>query len=162
MKKLFFVGILLVYVFFANAQSDQSDERYENGKEWAEAVKKEITQVSPEDFYKTYSSALESGGHDFILIDIRTESEHNEGFIPGAFLIQRGVLEFRINSEDFWGDLNQDVPSKDHKIVLYCRSGSRSALGTRSLEMLGYTNVLSLEGGWKGWNEKYPNLKKEN
>lgn len=160
MKKLFIAGLFSVFVFYVAAQN--SEETYESGKEWAEAVKKEITQIAAEDFYKNYSSALENGGHDFILIDIRTETEHDAGFIPGAFLIQRGVLEFRINSEDFWSELNQEVPGKDQKIILYCRSGSRSALGTKSLEMLGYTNVLSLEGGWKGWNEKYPNLKKEN
>lgn len=160
MKKLFIAGLFSVLIFSVHAQTE--DKTYNSGKEWAEAVKEQITQIPSEAFYKLYSGALETGAHDFVLIDIRTEGEYNAGFIPGAFLIQRGVLEFRIDSEEFWGELNREIPDKNQQIILYCRSGSRSALGTKSLEMLGYTNVHSLEGGWKGWIEKYPNLKKEN
>ena len=160
MMRLLYIVLFSSVILGTHAQ--ESEKTFETGKEWAEAVKKEIKQINCEDFQKRYSSAVLDGDPDFVLIDIRTKEEHNEGFIPGAFLIQRGVLEFRITSEDFWGELSREVPDRDQKIILYCRSGNRSALGAKSLMMMGYTNVESLEGGWKGWNEKYPNLKKVN
>ena len=162
MMKIVAALFFTLMVFGAMAQSEETAETFESGKEWAEAVKKEITQISTEDFHQLYSDALQSGNPRFVLIDIRTRDEYDEGFIPGAFLIQRGVLEFSINSEDYWEEANQDIPPRDQKIILYCRSGNRSALGTKSLMMMGYTNVMSLEGGWKAWNKSYPNLKKVN
>lgn len=146
----------------ATGVTAQESAKFDSYKEMVTAAKAEIEQVSLADFHSTYTKALSVGGTEFILIDIRTESEFDEGFIPGAFLIQRGVLESRLEKDAVWEAFNHKKPKKTDTIILYCRSGSRSALAALSLKQLGYTNVLSLDGGWIGWNEKFPNLKKVN
>lgn len=83
-----------------------------------------------------------SAKDDIILLDIRTEAEYLAGHIQGAKWFPRGRLEFYI----------QDViKHADSKIVLYCRSGGRSALATLTMKNMGYTNVVDLDGGFKSW-----------
>lgn len=160
MQKLLLIATLLVALNLgANAQETKTFNSY---KEMVAVAKTEIELISIDDFHLIYTKALGIGGIDFTLIDIRTENEYNEGFIPGAFLVQRGVLESRLEKDAVWEALNHEKPEKDDTIILYCRSGSRSALAAQSLIKLGYKKVISLEGGWAGWNEKYPNLKKAN
>ena len=79
---------------------------------------------------------------EYAFVDVREPTETRMGFIPDAFLIPRGLLEFRIGSA---------VEDKNAKIVVYCKSGGRSALATRALKNLGYTNVISMDGGWTAW-----------
>lgn len=79
---------------------------------------------------------------DLILLDIRTEAEYLAGHIQGARWFPRGRLEFYIQ------DLIKD---SDSQIVLYCRSGGRSALATLTMKNMGYTNVVDLDGGFKKW-----------
>jgi sulfur-carrier protein adenylyltransferase/sulfurtransferase len=86
--------------------------------------------------------AGDGNGAGPVLIDVREKDEWMEGFIPGAQWIPRGFLEQRIEDK---------VPEKDAAVVLYCAGGTRSALAARSLADLGYTNVLSLEGGFSAW-----------
>jgi len=76
------------------------------------------------------------------VIDVREADEHAQGIIPGAVHISRGYLELRIE---------RAVPDRDAPVVVYCASGTRSALAARSLAELGYTNVRSLAGGFTGW-----------
>lgn len=157
-KSLIIFSILIVSTWNSIAQ----ENTFDGYKAMVAAAKTEIEQISIDDFHKTYTDALSVGGSDFVLIDIRTEAEYNAAFIPGAFLVQRGVLESRLEKDAVWEALNHDKPQKTDTIILYCRSGSRSALAAKSLKMLGYTKVLSLDSGWSGWNEKFPNLKKVN
>lgn len=156
-KLLVIVSLLFVINLGAKAQETKVFNDY---KEMVAAAKAEIEQISIGDFHKMYTDVLSGIDSEFTLIDIRTESEYEEGSIPGAFFIQRGVLESRIEKDAVWEEFNRVKPSKDETIILYCRSGSRSALAAKTLKMLGYTNVISLEEGWSGWNEKYPNLKR--
>uniref|UniRef100_UPI003217B43B rhodanese-like domain-containing protein n=1 Tax=uncultured Draconibacterium sp. TaxID=1573823 RepID=UPI003217B43B len=149
--------ITFAFVLTLNAKA-QETAVYNSYKEMVAAAKQEVELISIGDFHKMYVKAVSVGANDFTLLDIRTEAEHNEGFIPGAFLMQRGVLESHLEKDEVWKAYKHPKPKKDDRIVLYCRSGSRSALAAKSLKMLGYTNVLSLEGGWKGWHEKYPKL----
>ena len=79
---------------------------------------------------------------EYAFVDVREPNETKMGFIPGAFLIPRGLLEFRIGST---------VEDKNAKIVVYCKSGARSSLATLALKNLGYTNVISMDGGWTAW-----------
>ena len=79
---------------------------------------------------------------DLLLVDVRTEREFRAGHLRGADWIPRGKLEFAI------GGMN--LPA-DREIVLYCRSGSRAALAARTLKDMGYSNVSSLQGGFKQW-----------
>jgi rhodanese-related sulfurtransferase len=91
----------------------------------------------------TIHKRLEAGD-DFILIDVREESEFAAGHIPGAIHIGRGILE---------RDIESTVPDHDDEIVLYCGGGFRSALAADNLQKMGYTNVISMDGGFRGWRE---------
>ncbi len=83
-----------------------------------------------------------------LFVDVREPEEYQQGRIPRAANIPRGLLEFRIG---------QVVPEKSAKIVVYCRSGKRSALAAQTLLRMGYPNALSLEGGWLAWEQAgYP------
>jgi rhodanese-related sulfurtransferase len=73
-----------------------------------------------------------------VLVDVREDNEWDKSRIPGAIHVARGVLEFSIESR---------VPQKPAAVVVYCRSGGRSALAADVLGKMGYTNVFSLAGG---------------
>jgi rhodanese-related sulfurtransferase len=83
-------------------------------------------------------------GDAFHLVDVREESEWNAGHLPGAQHIGKGVIE---------RDIETKIPDTSAEIVLYCGGGYRSALAADALQKMGYTNVFSMDGGWRGWNE---------
>jgi rhodanese-related sulfurtransferase len=84
------------------------------------------------------------GGEKFLLVDVREESEFAKDHLPGAIHLGKGIIE---------RDIEARVPELDREIVLYCGGGFRSALAADNLQKMGYTNVESMDGGWKGWNE---------
>ena len=79
------------------------------------------------------------------VVDVRERDEVMDGYIPGAELIPRGFLELNVEE-----DVTMD---RDAEIVLYCAGGNRSALAARDLAFMGYTNVKSMIGGFKGWKD---------
>jgi len=81
-------------------------------------------------------------GEKFVLVDVREESEWAHGHLPGAIHLGKGIIE---------RDVEQRVPDAGTKIILYCGGGFRSALAADNLQKMGYTNVESMDGGWKGW-----------
>jgi rhodanese-related sulfurtransferase len=81
-------------------------------------------------------------GEKIVLVDVREESEWAQGHLPGAIHLGKGIIE---------RDIEQRVPETGAKIVLYCGGGFRSALTADNLQKMGYTNVESMDGGWKGW-----------
>jgi rhodanese-related sulfurtransferase len=81
-------------------------------------------------------------GERFILVDTREDSEWASGRIPGAIHLGKGVIE---------RDIEQAVPDTQTKLILYCGGGFRSALAAENLQKMGYSNVESMDGGWKGW-----------
>lgn len=83
-------------------------------------------------------------GDKFHLIDVREDNEWQKGHIRGAKHIGRGILE---------RDIEKAIPDKHAEIVLYCGGGFRSALAADNLQKMGYANVLSMDGGWRGWTE---------
>jgi len=83
---------------------------------------------------------LESGKAK--LIDVREDNEWAAGHARGAQHLGKGVIE---------RDIEQSVPDKNSELILYCGGGFRSALATDSLQKMGYTNVASMTGGWRGW-----------
>lgn len=83
-------------------------------------------------------------GDDFHLVDVREDSEWQRGHLPGAMHIGKGVIE---------RDIETKIPRTDAEIVLYCGGGYRSALAADALQRMGYTNVLSMDGGYRGWTE---------
>lgn len=87
-------------------------------------------------------------GEKFTLIDVREESEFAKGHLPGAIHLGKGIIE---------RDIETCVPGFDTEMVLYCGGGFRSALAADNLQKMGYTNVISMDGGIREWREKnYP------
>jgi rhodanese-related sulfurtransferase len=90
-------------------------------------------------------------GDKFLLVDVREESEFAKDHLPGAIHLGKGVIE---------RDIEARVPELDTEMVLYCGGGFRSALAADNLQKMGYTNVISMDGGIRGWREKnYPLVK---
>jgi rhodanese-related sulfurtransferase len=81
-------------------------------------------------------------GEKFLLIDVREDGEWVKGHLPGAVHLGKGIIE---------RDIEQRVPDAGAKLILYCGGGFRSALAGENLQKMGYTNVESMDGGWKGW-----------
>jgi rhodanese-related sulfurtransferase len=83
-------------------------------------------------------------GEKFILVDVREDNEWTKGHIPGAAHMGRGVIE---------RDIEASMPDTGTKLILYCGGGFRSALVAENLQKMGYTNVESMDGGWRSWVE---------
>ena len=79
-----------------------------------------------------------------ILVDVREESEWARGHLPGAVHLGKGIIE---------RDIENAFPDKAAALVLYCGGGFRSALAADNLQKMGYTDVTSMDGGWRGWTE---------
>jgi len=84
-------------------------------------------------------------GEKFVLVDVREESEFAKDHLPGAIHMGKGVIE---------RDIEGRVPDPNTPLVLYCGGGFRSALAADNLQKMGYRNVLSMDGGIRGWREK--------
>ena len=80
----------------------------------------------------------------FALIDVREDSEWAKGHLPGAFHMCKGIIE---------RDIENAVPAKATPIVVYCGGGFRSVIVADNLQKMGYTNVISMDGGWRGWSD---------
>jgi rhodanese-related sulfurtransferase len=91
----------------------------------------------------TVKARLE-GGEKLNLVDVREESEWAKGHLPGATHLSKGIIE---------RDIEKTFPNRDAEIILYCGGGFRSALAADNLQKMGYQNVISMDGGWRGWNE---------
>jgi rhodanese-related sulfurtransferase len=90
-------------------------------------------------------------GDKFLLVDVREESEFAKDHLPGAIHLGKGVIE---------RDIEARVPELGTEMILYCGGGYRSALAADNLQKMGYTNVISMDGGIRGWREKnYPLVK---
>lgn len=88
------------------------------------------------------------GGEQFALIDVREESEFAAAHIPEAVHLGKGIIE---------RDIEARYPQLDSPLILYCGGGYRSALAADNLQKMGYTNVESMDGGFRGWKEAgYP------
>jgi len=84
-------------------------------------------------------------GEKFVLVDVREESEFAADHLPGAIHLGKGVIE---------RDIEARVPDQNTPMVLYCGGGFRSALAADNLQRMGYTQVVSMDGGVRGWREK--------
>ena len=90
--------------------------------------------------YKT----MVANGERPLLVDTREESEWAAGHAAGAVHLSKGIIE---------RDIETEVPDKETRMVLYCGGGFRSALAADALQKMGYTNVVSLDGGWRAWQQ---------
>jgi rhodanese-related sulfurtransferase len=105
-------------------------------------VKEAKTRIKEEDF-RDIKKKLDAG-EPMIIIDTREDNEWARGHIPNAVHLGKGVIE---------RDIEKAIPDKDTTLVLYCGGGYRSALAADNLQKMGYRNVISMDGGWRGWTE---------
>jgi rhodanese-related sulfurtransferase len=78
------------------------------------------------------------------LVDVREDSEWSAGHAADAIHLGKGIIE---------RDIEKTVPDKGTRLVLYCGGGFRSALAADALQKMGYTDVISLDGGWRAWQQ---------
>ena len=100
-------------------------------------AKKRIREIDIGEYQR-----LRDSGQAGQLVDVREDNEWDEAHAAGAMHLSKGIIE---------RDIEATFPEKDVKLVLYCGGGYRSALATDNLQKMGYTNVESMDGGWKGW-----------
>src|SRR5208282_5307797 len=100
-------------------------------------VKREIVEVDTSSAQALFDQAL--------FIDVREADEYAQGALPGAVHLPRGLLELQVEGR---------VPDKDHKIIVYCAGGTRSALAAQALGQLGYSDVASMAGGFNKWKDE--------
>ncbi len=100
-------------------------------------AKKRVRQFTIPEYRQRVDS-----GEKFVLVDVREDNEWEKGHLPGALHLGKGVIE---------RDVETRIPDKATPIVCYCGGGFRSALVSDNLQKMGYTNVLSLDGGFRGW-----------
>jgi rhodanese-related sulfurtransferase len=106
-------------------------------------AKSRVRECTPEDVRQK-----EAAGHKFILVDVREDNEWNKGRAAGAIHLGKGIIE---------RDVESTIPDHGTEVILYCGGGYRSALAADALQQMGYTNVISMDGGWKRWRElNYP------
>jgi len=108
-------------------------------KQLVEEARREIQEIS-----STELKNMQASRQNFTLIDVREPDEVAQGAIAGATALPRGQLEHKIDTI---------TTDKDQPIVCYCGGGGRSALAAQSLKKMGFKNVMSLAGGYKGWKE---------
>jgi rhodanese-related sulfurtransferase len=102
-----------------------------------EDARRRITEVTPQETLEKLQAGTAR------VIDVREDHEAARGIIPGALHLGRGILE---------RDIEQAIPDKTTEIILYCGGGYRSALSALNLQLMGYTRVRSMAGGWRAWN----------
>ena len=108
-------------------------------KQLVDEAKREIKEIDPAELKR-----MQQSPESFTLIDVREPDEVAEGSIAGAKALPRGQLEHKIDTI---------TTDKNKPIVCYCGGGGRSALAAQSLKKMGFKNVMSLSGGYKGWKK---------
>ena len=118
------------------------EERELNGARVLKLVddaKSRIRQTTPEEV-----KARLDRGEKLTLVDTREDREWDQGHLPDAIHLGKGVIE---------RDIESTVADKNQEIILYCGGGFRSALAADNLQKMGYENVVSMDGGWRRWKE---------
>ena len=108
------------------------------GRELLSEVKGRIKEVTVKDVMD-----MQARGEKITLLDVRDLQEVNLGKIPGTLHISRGNLETKVEAQ---------IP-RDAHVIIYCASGNRSAFAAETMEQMGYSNVASMAGGFRGWAE---------
>lgn len=105
-----------------------------------------VTEVSVQD--------VAAGVPGAVVVDVREPAEFDSGHLEGAINIPRGVLEFQVDAHPALGGATEpELAVRDRPVVLYCRTGGRSALAAQSLQDMGFKDVRSMAGGITAWQE---------
>ena len=126
---------------------NQKSERPLGLMDFVKSAKSVIREVNAEQL-----KAKLDAGEDMLLVDVRESSEHEQGHIRGAMLVPRGILEAAADP-GYPKNVPDLVNARNRQVVLYCATGGRSAMGAAVLQMMGFTNVVSLAGGYGGWEQ---------
>ncbi len=102
-------------------------------------ARKSVNERSPAAIHEQLT-----GTPDTLLIDVREPDEYRQGHIAGSINIPRGMLEFRISNEPQLQNLSRPI-------VVYCKTSGRAALSVVAMQTMGFTNVVSLAGGFDAW-----------
>jgi rhodanese-related sulfurtransferase len=102
-------------------------------------AKSRVKEIDIEGYRKMAAS-----GEPHLLVDVREDGEWDAGHAAGAVHLGKGVIE---------RDIEAQVPDKSTRLVLYCGGGYRSALAADNLQKMGYTDAISLDGGWRAWQQ---------
>ena len=102
-------------------------------------AKKRVRETTPEAVRRRQET-----GERFHLIDVREDNEWDRGRALGAIHMGKGIIE---------RDIERAIPDREEEIILYCGGGYRSALAADNLQKMGYTNVKSMDGGFRAWKE---------
>ena len=114
----------------------------DHGEGFVKLVRAAKARIKEENYLETKKRL--DAGEKIIMVDTREDSEWARGHIPGAIHLGKGVIE---------RDIEKTIPDKEAVVVLYCGGGLRSALAAENLQKMGYRNVISMDGGWRGWTE---------
>src|SRR3990167_9335264 len=125
--------------------SKQHSPRFRN---ICEKACKQVNEINVDELKKW----LDTHPDNFVLIDVREQNEWDQGHLPQAIHLSKGVIE---------RDIEAIIPKENTKIALYCGGGFRSALAALNLKQMGYHNVFSVMGGYRGWCEKAFPTKKD-
>jgi rhodanese-related sulfurtransferase len=121
----------------------------DHGDGFVKLVRAAKSRIKEENYLETKKRL--DAGEKIIMVDTREDSEWARGHIPGAIHLGKGVIE---------RDIEKTIPDKEAVVVLYCGGGFRSALAAENLQKMGYSNVISMDGGWRGWTESgFPIIK---
>lgn len=113
----------------------------------ANEARSRVTETDADTVYK-----MQQLQEDFLLIDVREDSEWQAGHLPNAIHLSKGIIE---------RDIEKKIPDLQRKLVLYCGGGYRSAMAADNIQKMGYTNVLSMMGGFSAWEALHlPIIKK--
>jgi rhodanese-related sulfurtransferase len=102
-------------------------------------AKSRVKQIDIDGYRK-----MQAAGEPHVLVDVREDNEWAAGHAAGAVHLGKGIIE---------RDIEAKVPDKHTRLVLYCGGGYRSALAADNLQKMGYTDAISLDGGWKAWQQ---------
>ena len=144
-KYLNSLGIILLVLFSFLAMANPAPNLSKLNEEHAHPgyfrlvndAKRRITEISVHKLAEKLKS-----GVPFYLIDVRESEENKQGAIPKSIHLSKGIIE---------SDIEQKIPDYNADIVVYCRSGKRSALVADNLQKMGYHHVSSLKGGFQAW-----------
>jgi rhodanese-related sulfurtransferase len=118
-------------------------------KAYVAAAKKVVREVPP-----AQAAGELASRPDLFVLDVQEWTEYERSHLPGAVVIPRGYLEFKIAQNDLFPAVNRGRrPRRDQPILVYCQLGSRSLLAAKTLQEMGYANVRSLQGGLKAWTD---------
>jgi rhodanese-related sulfurtransferase len=126
--------------------TQQTQTQIKSWQDFVTEAKSKIRELPQAEFRKW----TEEKKSDLIILDVREANDHVHSRIENSINIPRGVLELEVEDT---------IPNRSKTVVVYCGGGSRSALAADVLQQMGYTDVYSLQGGYKQWKEKpFPTL----